>query len=295
MMATQTLRSSRDPGFGADLTSRQRMIFDFLVEYVDAHGYPPTVREIGEFFAIRSTNGVHDHLRALEKKGYVTREDKASRGLTLAKPPTAAQQLATQQLATQTSPTGATGVLEAARSPAEHGYGATGPATPRRPARRPRPNATPALMVTRAGADPERAQAQAPRRGGGRAVAILGRVAAGMPIPAVQDADDVIELDERLTGSGDVFALRVVGRSMIDAGILPEDLVLVAPTPRVDNGRIAVVDVDGEVTVKRFYQEANGVRLVAENREMAPIVLDAAAATRLRVIGQVRGVVRSLR
>lgn len=228
-----------DSDFGADLTTRQRMVYDHLVDYLDTHGYPPTVREIGEFFGMRSTNGVHEHLRALEKKGYLSREDKASRGLT---------------------------VLRRAGSAAAPKAAVVAPA----------------------------ARARAAGGGGGRTVAVLGKVAAGVPIPAVEHADDVLTLDERLTGDGEVFALRVQGRSMIEAGILPHDLILVRSAPRVDNGRIAVVDVDGEVTVKRFYAEATGVRLVAENREMAPIWIDADAASRVRVLGEVSGVVRTL-
>jgi repressor LexA len=272
-MAMQPVRSGDDAAFGADLTARQQMIFDFLIEHVSKHGYPPTVREIGEFFSIRSTNGVHDHLRALEKKGYVTREDKASRGLTLAKPPESMEPRAA------IIPPGPRRQL--ARRPIKRAPAASGPSATLTRLTATRPSL--ASAAVRAG------------HGGARTVAILGRVAAGVPIPAVEDADDVITLDERLTGGGEVFALRVVGRSMIDAGILPEDLILVRPSHHVENGRIAVVDVDGEVTVKRFYSEADGIRLVAENREMAPILLDVHAASRLRVIGEVQGVVRSLR
>src|SRR3954466_15137979 len=63
------------------LTDRQREILDFITRSITARGYPPTLREIGTHFGIRSTNGVNDHLRALEKKGYLQREDLKSRAL----------------------------------------------------------------------------------------------------------------------------------------------------------------------------------------------------------------------
>src|SRR5436190_17581477 len=63
------------------LTDRQREILDFITRSISARGYPPTLREIGSHFGIRSTNGVNDHLRALEKKGYLHREDLKSRAL----------------------------------------------------------------------------------------------------------------------------------------------------------------------------------------------------------------------
>ena len=65
----------------ADLTGRQRQVFDFITRSIDERGYPPTLREIGAHMRIRSTNGVNDHLKALERKGWITREDLKSRAL----------------------------------------------------------------------------------------------------------------------------------------------------------------------------------------------------------------------
>src|SRR5215472_6667928 len=63
------------------LTQRQQMVLDFIRQSIADRGYPPTLREIGARMGIRSTNGVNDHLRALERKGYLTREDMKSRAL----------------------------------------------------------------------------------------------------------------------------------------------------------------------------------------------------------------------
>ena len=65
------------------LTARQEQTLDFIRQSIQERGYPPTLREIGEYMGIRSTNGVNDHLRALERKGYLTREDMKSRALKL--------------------------------------------------------------------------------------------------------------------------------------------------------------------------------------------------------------------
>jgi len=68
------------------LTGKQQAIIDFIRVYAERHGYPPSIREIGRQFAIRSTNAVNDHLKALERKGKLRRDEFKSRGLTLAEP-----------------------------------------------------------------------------------------------------------------------------------------------------------------------------------------------------------------
>src|SRR5262245_30216502 len=88
-----TLTLVRDDTRGV-LTDRQREILEFITQSIDERGYPPTLREIGLHFGIRSTNGVNDHLRALEKKGHLQREDLKSRALR----PVAAQGTASSSL-----------------------------------------------------------------------------------------------------------------------------------------------------------------------------------------------------
>ena len=69
------------------LTDRQRAVLEYISDSIDSRGYPPTLREIGNHLGIKSTNGVNDHLRALERKGYLTREDMKSRTLRLLRHP----------------------------------------------------------------------------------------------------------------------------------------------------------------------------------------------------------------
>lgn len=120
-------------------------------------------------------------------------------------------------------------------------------------------------------------------------VPIVGHVAAGSPILAEQNIEDYILLSPELAKDG-YFLLRVRGDSMVNAGILDGDLVLVRPQQEASNGQIVVALVDGDATVKRF-ERANGhVKLIAENPAYQPIV-----TTNVSLVGQVRGVIRLFR
>lgn len=104
-----------------------------------------------------------------------------------------------------------------------------------------------------------------------RMVPVLGRVAAGDPVPAVENCEDIIPLPVSFTGEGEFFMLKVRGDSMIEAGILEGDQVIVRRQPTAENGDIVVALVGDEATVKRFYRENDHVRLQPENRHMEPI------------------------
>jgi len=120
-------------------------------------------------------------------------------------------------------------------------------------------------------------------------VPIVGNVAAGTPILAEQNIEDHILLSPELAKDG-YFLLRVRGDSMVNAGILDEDLVLVRPQHEAANGSIVVALVDGDATVKRF-ERANGhVKLIAENPAYEPIV-----TANISLVGIVRGVIRLFR
>src|SRR5271169_6214504 len=138
------------------LTARQQMVLDFIQQSIADRGYPPTLREIGARMGIRSTNGVNDHLRALERKGYLTREDMKSRAL---RPTNIGTQANGETAATE--PANDVDIVE---------------------------------------------------------VAILGRVAAGMPLLAEEHVIDTVRVDRTLLRGGrEVFGLKVHGDSMVDA------------------------------------------------------------------------------
>lgn len=120
-------------------------------------------------------------------------------------------------------------------------------------------------------------------------VPLVGRVAAGVPILAEENLEDTIEIPRFLGEGGACFALRVAGSSMINAGILDGDIVVVRQQDTADDGDIVVALLQDEATLKRFFREADQVRLQPENDAMQPIL------TRdPRIVGKVTGVLRRL-
>lgn len=105
-------------------------------------------------------------------------------------------------------------------------------------------------------------------------IPVMGRVTAGVPILAVEDIETYIPVSESLRRGRELFALRVVGESMINAGILDGDVVIVHRTPSANNGDIVVALIGDEATVKRFYKENGHFRLQPENDTYEPIIVD---------------------
>jgi repressor LexA len=204
------------------LTGRQQEIWDFLVDYVDGHGYPPTVREIGEAVGLASPSTVHAHLANLERAGLLKRDPTKPRALEL---------------------------------------------------------------VGREHRDAPAAQAELPR------LPLVGQIAAGGPLLAEQNVEDHVAVPERLHGD---FVLRTKGDSMVNAGILDGDLLVVRRQQDARNGDIVVAlagddETADEATVKRFFREDGRVRLQPENDAMEPIY-----ANHVEVLGKVVGVFREL-
>ena len=200
-----------------ELTGRQQEIWTFLVEYVDRHGYPPTVREIGEAVGLASPSTVHAHLANLERAGVLRRDPTKPRALEL---------MRTEELT------------------------ATLPKLP-----------------------------------------LVGQIAAGSPLLAEENVEDAIAVPETLRGD---FLLRVRGDSMIEAGILDGDIVVVKRAQDARNGEIVVAlagddETADEATVKTFYRERGRIRLQPENSALEPIYAD-----HVQVLGKVVGVFREL-
>jgi repressor LexA len=202
------------------LTGRQQEIWDFLVEYVDRHGYPPTVREIGEAVGLASPSTVHAHLANLERAGLLKRDPTKPRALELV------------------------------------------------------------------GREP--AAADAPQLA---KLPLVGQIAAGGPLLADENIEDHVAVPDRLSGD---FLLRVKGDSMVNAGILEGDLLVVRRMQDARNGDIVVAlagddEAADEATVKRFFREDGRVRLQPENDAMSPIY-----AQHVQILGKVVGVFREL-
>ena len=120
-------------------------------------------------------------------------------------------------------------------------------------------------------------------------VPLVGRSAAGIPITAEEQVEDVFTLPERLVGGGDLFLLQVVGDSMIDAAICDGDWVVVRSQSTAEKGEIVAAMIDGEATVKTFVQRDDHVWLMPHNPAFAPILGDHA-----EILGKVVAVLRSV-
>ena len=195
------------------MNDRAREILDFLQRFGRDHGYPPTIREIGEAFEITSTNGVRYYLQMLERAGHLKRSSKLSRGIELK--------------------------------------------APSRPV---------------------------------MGIPILGRVAAGQPILAEENFEGRLATEEMFGDTKSMFALRVRGDSMIDAGIHDGDYVVVRQQQAANAGQIIVALLEDEATVKYYQPRRERIELIAANPNHKPIVVE--RGKDFHILGVVKGVLR---
>ncbi len=120
-------------------------------------------------------------------------------------------------------------------------------------------------------------------------VPVVGEITAGQPILAVESLEETFPIPSDYTDDGEYFMLKVKGDSMIEAGILDKDLVLVRKQPDAYNGDIVVALIDDSATVKTFYKEKNQFRLQPENSRLEPIFTD-----HVDILGKVKGVFRKM-
>ena len=206
------------------MTERQRAILEYLHEYVEEHGYPPTVREIGDAVGLRSPSTVHAHLAQLERAGALRRDPTKPRAIELA----------------------------------------------------------------------DRRRAEPLPETDIRRLPLVGQIAAGGPLLAEENIEDYVAVPEPLSRGGEEFLLRVRGDSMMNAGILDGDIVVVERRQDARNGDIVVAlagddESADEATVKRFFREDGRVRLQPENDALEPIY-----GRHVHVLGKVVGVFRKL-
>jgi repressor LexA len=206
------------------LTARQQEIWQFLVEYVDDRGYPPTVREIGDAVGLASPSTVHAHLANLERAGLLRRDPTKPRAIELV----------------------------GRRQSEERAVSASAPVLP-----------------------------------------LVGRIAAGGPLLAEESIEDRLAVPEPLGRNAD-FLLRVTGDSMIEAGILDGDVVVVHRQPDARDGDVVVAlvgqdETAEEATVKTFHRDAGRIRLQPENSALEPLYPE-----HVQILGKVTGVFRTL-
>ncbi len=120
------------------------------------------------------------------------------------------------------------------------------------------------------------------------AVPLLGTVTAGIPITAIEEIEEYLPVPNLSGNPEDYFALHVRGESMINAGILDGDIVVVRKTPVCRNGDIVVALIDDEATVKRFYREKDHFRLMPENPDFEPIIVED-----MTILGKVAALIRN--
>ena len=183
-----------------DLTKKEKLVFDYLVQSINENGYAPSVRDIVANLGIKSTSSVHLYLHNLEAKGFIEQDAGKKRTLRIC---------------------------------------------------------APYARVT------------------GK-VPLLGSITAGSPILAVENFEGYVDLpwNSSKYSSEELFALKVKGESMIEAGILNGDVVIVRKSAYADNGQIVVALIEDEATVKTFYKEDGRFRLQPENRSLAPIIVE---------------------
>jgi repressor LexA len=211
------------------LTERQREIYDFVARYADRHGYPPTVREIGEAVGLASPSTVHAHLANLERAGYLRRDPTKPRALEVVRRERAGT---------------AAGALAAAVQAEVH------------------------------------------------VLPLVGEIAAGGPLLAEENIEDHLAVPEPLARGGEEFLLRIKGDSMVEAGILHGDYVVVRRQQTARDGDIVVAlagedEAADEATVKRFFREAGRIRLQPENSALEPLYPE-----HVQILGKVIGVFR---
>ena len=205
------------------LTGKRREILEFIAQQQRDHGYPPSVREIGEAVGLTSSSTVHAHLATLQKQGYLRKDPTKPRAITVC--------------------WDSSSDAVAERRPTQH-------------------------------------------------VPLVGDVAAGTDVLAQENIEELLPLPADFTGDGQLFMLRVRGDSMVNAGILDGDYVVVRQTSDVRKGEIVAAGIPGEeATVKTFSRKGSKIVLLPANERLAPMEFDAADVT---IFGKVVTVLRRL-
>lgn len=204
-------------GSGMKLDETITHVYDIIVECIDRHGYPPTLRELMDKVGVSSTSTIKYYLDKLEQRNLIHRTSNKNRAIEIVK-------------------------------------------------------------------DSEKKDYVV------KNIPLLGEVAAGRPIFAFENYDVVYEMSDNIfNSSGDMFILSVKGDSMVNAGILDKDRIVVRKQSYANNNDIVVAMINGSATVKRFFNEGNIIRLQPENDYLKPIY-----SRDVVVLGKVIGLLRDL-
>ncbi|AQS90630.1 transcriptional repressor LexA [Gluconobacter albidus] len=214
------------------LTRKQHQLLLYIDDHLRRTGYSPSFDEMKDALELRSKSGIHRLISALEERGFLRRHHHRARALEVLRLP----HMGTE--APAVTPT-----TEAAFVPAVLSQGETG-------------------------LDGTFSEASVANDRQTISIPLYGRIAAGLPIEAMQDDSDRIEVPISLLGTGEHYALTVAGDSMIEAGILDGDIAIIRRRETAENGQIIVALIDGqEVTLKKLRRRGSMIALEAANRD----------------------------
>jgi repressor LexA len=236
------------------LTRKQHELLMFIDRHLKGTGFSPSFEEMKDALALRSKSGIHRLISALEERGFLRRHHHRARA------------------------------REVLRLPEDLG--------PRAPAVMAEPAAAPAFApnVIRGDFTNRLPGVRAASEAGAVQLPLYGRIAAGLPIEALRDSGTQVEVPMALLGSGEHYALEVAGDSMLDAGILDGDTIVIRRGETAENGQIVVALVDdSEVTLKRLRRRGNSIALEPANRNFEPRILP---ADRVKVQGRLVALLR---
>ena len=255
------------------LTKKQYELLTFIHQKVRETGVPPSFDEMKDALDLRSKSGIHRLITALEERGYIRRLQKRARALEIVRLPE--------------------NTAEGVR-PAATRNQALRLARPEPLARVPRGETRDHRMESRIPADTRQAAGLMRPRGhegdGAISIPILGRIAAGTPIEALQNRGNDVAVPPTLLGGGEHYALEVTGDSMINAGILDGDTVIIRKADSANTGDIVVALVDEtEATLKRLRRRGDSIALEAANPAYETRLY---GSDRVRIQGTLVGLIR---
>ena len=240
------------------LTRKQHELLSFIDRHLKETGFSPSFDEMKDALSLRSKSGIHRLISALEERGFLSRRHHRARALEVLKLPE--HGLAAQSAGEITVPT-AEGASLFAPNVIKGDFSQR-------------------LQGVRAAADAAAVQ-----------LPLYGRIAAGLPIEALRDTGNHIQVPLAMLGAGEHYALEVAGDSMIEAGILDGDTVIIRRDETAENGQIIVALIDdSEVTLKRLRRRGNAIALEPANARYETRIVP---VDRVRVQGRLVGLLRS--
>ncbi|MCX7379330.1 MAG: transcriptional repressor LexA [Alphaproteobacteria bacterium] len=240
------------------LTRKQHELLVFIDRHLKATGFSPSFEEMKEALNLKSKSGIHRLISALEERGFLSRRHNRARALEVVRlPDDLASRVTAEAAVTAPAP------------------GAAAPFAPN---------------VIRGDFSQRLPGVKAAESAGAVQLPLYGRIAAGLPIEAMRDTTNHVEVPISLLGAGEHYALEVAGDSMIEAGILDGDTVIIRRTETADSGQIVVALVDeGEVTLKRLRRRGASIALEPANPRHETRIFP---ADRVRVQGRLVGLLR---